>query len=341
MRRRIFIVSALAVIAAAVLLIVFVMQRKLPPRSVGLLPPADAIFYLNINIVRRAGAFAALAGVTREAEYEDFVRQTGFQFERDLDEAAFAVHAPHAPAGSRVIPNEDNRFSEIFSGKWDEDRVRAWLQRRTATTEEHRGTTIFAIPHEGRTVRVALLDRTTAAVSNTESSDAIHAMIDRRHDAAGLSPLVEHYYREVPYGSLAWLIATVAPAPETGVQSLVPTTGGIASPSWLRDIAGGTVLVASLRFVTSLQLRAEAIADSPARAQQVAENANAWLAVFRTLEQGVELKGFDADVKTVFASLTITQESDRAVVQAQIPIGALRKLAIGEAAAEAPSAPKK
>ena len=43
---------------------------------------------------------------------------------------------------------------------------------------------------------------------------------------------------------------------------------------------------------------------------------------------------FDADVKTVFASLTITQESDRAVVQAQIPIGVLRKLALGEATAQ-------
>ena len=164
MRRTLLIVFALAVVAVAGLLIVLNMTRQQPPQAVRLLPPADAIFYLNINIVRRAGAFAELADVAREPEYEDFVRQTGFQFDRDLDDAAFAIHAPRP--GARA---QENRYSEIFSGKWDEARMRQWLERRATAREQYRSTTIYSIPHEDRTVRVALLDRSTAAVSNTDA----------------------------------------------------------------------------------------------------------------------------------------------------------------------------
>jgi len=58
-------------------------------------------------------------------------------------------------------------------------------------------------------VRVALLGIDIAAVSNTESPDTIHGMIDRYKQAAlpfRGPPLVSDYYRRVPLGSIIWTI---------------------------------------------------------------------------------------------------------------------------------------
>lgn len=338
MRRRILTVIALVLTAAALLLLLLWSTRRLPPRSARLLPTSDAIFYLDVNILRRAGVFTQLAQVTREAEYEDFVRQTGFQFERDLDEAAFAAHAPppktNPRAGNRVAnrvanwaANDDVRFSEIFMGRWDEARVRAWLERHSVARETYRDTIIYSIPHDGRTVRVALLDAHTAAISNTDASAAIHSMLDRRRETGAQNPLVAGYWKDIPRGSIAWLIANVMPPADAPPTRHYLVSSGIAEPSWLRDVAGGSVLVVSVRFLTSLQLRAEAVADSPESAQQIADNANSWLAIFRALQQSVGTQGTDADIKSALASLHLEQQENRTVLQAEVGIGVLRKLA--------------
>src|SRR5579871_2795007 len=97
-KRKLPIAIAVLLIAAVIALAIFV-RRHAPPEPARLLPEADAYFYVNLTLPRAAGVFSRLPAVQHEAEYEDFVKQTGFQFERDLDEAAFAVHAvPANPA---------------------------------------------------------------------------------------------------------------------------------------------------------------------------------------------------------------------------------------------------
>src|SRR3954470_6429426 len=91
-KRRIFVpLIALAVvivaIAAAVLL-----RKAAPPESVRLLPEAQAYLYVNVGPLRRADI--QMSPVQLDPDYAQFVQETGFQFERDLDEAAFAVHVP-------------------------------------------------------------------------------------------------------------------------------------------------------------------------------------------------------------------------------------------------------
>src|SRR5207247_1883944 len=113
--------------------------------------------------------------------------------------------------------------------------------------------------HEGRTVRVALLGPTIVAVSNTETPDEIHAIIDRyRRVALPFSgpSLLGDFYAQVPFASLAWLIARIAPAP-TRAAANAAGTGGLTSPPLLRDLAGGTTIVASLRYLGVLQLRVQ------------------------------------------------------------------------------------
>src|SRR3979490_1354881 len=90
-RRRLPIPLAVLLIVAAVALIV-TLRKHAPPEAARLLPGADGFFYINLKWIRTLNATNQLPPVSRELEYQKFVEETGFQFERDLDEAAFAVH---------------------------------------------------------------------------------------------------------------------------------------------------------------------------------------------------------------------------------------------------------
>src|SRR5271168_4943544 len=92
-RRTLPIVLAVVVIAAAVTLAVQ-LRKHAPPEAARLLPGADAFFYLDLSNARRTNSGRGLPGASHGPEYERLIHETGFQFERDLDEAAFAAHYP-------------------------------------------------------------------------------------------------------------------------------------------------------------------------------------------------------------------------------------------------------
>ena len=123
-------------------------------------------------------ATSQLPPVSRDPEYEKFIQETGFEFERDLDQAAFAIHYPQSWGGGTGGSASEPRFSEVFVGKIDPaaDRVPqdALVFRRQLPRFD-----IYKIPIEGRTVRVAVLSDDSVAVSNHAEPDVIHGMIDR------------------------------------------------------------------------------------------------------------------------------------------------------------------
>jgi len=54
------------------------------------------------------------AAGSRDPEYQKFIEETGFQFERDLDQAAFAIH--YRKVGATAQPDQrQNRVSPRFS----------------------------------------------------------------------------------------------------------------------------------------------------------------------------------------------------------------------------------
>src|ERR1700758_1480821 len=89
---------AVVVVAAAVTLAVQ-LRKHAPPEPARLLPGADAFFYLNLSAARRADSGQDLPPVSHDPDYERFIHETGFEFERDLDKAAFAIHYPAAWPG--------------------------------------------------------------------------------------------------------------------------------------------------------------------------------------------------------------------------------------------------
>ncbi len=324
LRRRTLRVLAvlLVVIAAAILAAVLLLRRGRAPEAVRLLPDADAVVYFDVKALRTLGAFSSETP-TREPEYEQFVRETGFVFERDLDSAAFAVHAAkNPPAGSSasVAPlSPDTRYSEVFVGRFDMARLTAYLRKLSNGTERYRDIDVYFIPHEGRQVKVAILGVDRVAVSNIDSREPLHRMIDRYRSGAmhAAGPALVASYREhIPLGSVVWAVARVGDG---------ANIAGVPAPGLLSSLAGTTV-VASVRPMLGAQLKIEDIAGDREQAQRIVENGNTMLALFKDMEVNTAPGGTDEDVKKVFDSIKIEQQEQSAVLTADIPRGFLKKI---------------
>lgn len=332
--------AVLVVLVAAVALAIF-LRKRAAPEPARLLPDADAFVYVNLKPLRTAGLIGQKPPQITDPEYAQFVNETGFQFERDLDEAAFAVHLPEpiVRPGEGVSQNERYpRFSEIFEGHFDNAKVANYFRKAAANTELYRGVEIFSIPLEGRTVRVALLGVGTAAVSNTDGPTAIHGMIDKYKQIAlpfGGPPLIRDYYHDVPLATLAWSIGRM-PSSGPADRGNLQLPGGITAQLFLPQ---GTVVVTSVRYTGSVHIKAEAFTQSEQQAAQVAEKASAFLSIYRGLEQSEQLRGPDPDVKAFFESLKVEQEKDRVVLSATVPQGFVKKMLQEPPLGEAPLVP--
>ncbi|MFY9647283.1 MAG: hypothetical protein WAK29_19035 [Terriglobales bacterium] len=322
-RRRLLIPLIVLLIAAAVALIV-TLRKHAPPEAARLLPGADGFFYINLKWIRTFNAAGQLPPVSREPDYQKFVEETGFQFERDLDQAAFAIHYPQNWGGGTAGSTSEPRFSEVFVGKIDSARMTGYLRKLSTSVEDYRGFEIYNIPMEGRIVRVVLLSYDSVAVSNHPDPSVIRGMLDRSRKLA--SPfagpwLLRNYYRHVPLASLSFAILRARPE--------MSSLGGLGS--WSLLFPKPAVAVISARYLpafqaSALHLRAEAFTNSDDAAHELAEKTSAFLNIFHAAEGSVGTQGTDADVKAFFASLKVEQHGDRAILTATVPEGFIRKV---------------
>ena len=318
-RRRLPIPLAVLLIVAAVALIV-TLRKQAPPEAARLLPGADGFFYINLKWIRTFNATGQLPPVSREPEYQKFVEETGFQFERDLDKAAFAIHYPQSWGNGTAGSVSDPRFSEIFVGRIDSGRLTAYLKKISSSIDDYRGFDIYSIPFEGRTVRVVILSYDSVAVSNHPDPAVIRGMLDRSRKLAspfGGPRLLRRFYRQVPLASLCFAILRVQPAE---MNSL----GGMGS--WSILFPKPAVAVISGRYLRALHLRAEAFTDSEADAQAITEKTAAFLSIFHAAEGSVGAHGTDVDVKAFFDSLKVERSGDRAILTATVPPGFIQKV---------------
>src|SRR6202161_3514084 len=211
-RRTLPIFLTVVLVAAAVILAVQ-LRKHAPPEPARILPGGDAFFYVNLGPIRRVNAGQELPFVSHDPEYERFIRETGFQFERDLDEAAFAVHYPgNWPSGGTGGSAPEARFSEVLVGKFHSERLTAYLRQIAQSVENYHSVDIFTIPVEGRSLRVAVLTADSVAATNHEDPAVIQGMVDRSKRLAspfGGPALLRQYYKHVQLASLAWGVARV------------------------------------------------------------------------------------------------------------------------------------
>lgn len=325
-KRSLPIILGVVVIAATVTLIVQ-LRKHAPPEPARMLPGADAFLYINLRWIRTLNAFDRLPPVSHDPEYEQFIQETGFQFERDLDQAAFAVHYP--PPGS--LSSSQPRFSEVMVGKIEGDRLTAYLRKTAKSVDSYGTKEIFNLPIDGRTLRVAILSVDSVALSNHDDPLVIRGIIDRSRKLA--SPfagpaLLRQHYKHVPIASLAWAIGRVEP------------DRGLFAGNSLLLFPKPAVLVISARYIRALHLKAEAFTAGPEDARAVTEKVTTFLTLFHAAETSVGSHGTDADVKSFFDSLKIEQQKDRAILTAIVPPGFLRRALSEAPATMVPAAPE-
>jgi hypothetical protein len=319
---------ALAVVTVAAALTLAVQLRKhAPPEPARLLPGADAFLYADFGWVRKINPNPgdSFPTVSHDAEYQRFIEQTGFEWERDLDSVAFAAHYPAKWAGGGTGGDApEPRFSEVFIGTFQGVRLAAYLKGIAQSVENYESVDIYSIPVSGRTFRVAILSVDAVAASNHDDPSVIRGIVDRSRRLA--SPFagpafLRRYYKQVQLASPVWLVAHIDPSS--------PVFGG-----WSDFLPHAADVVISASFnplhfplkTGALHLRAEAWAANNDDARSLTDKVTVFLDMFHSAETSVGSPGSDADVKALFDSLQVRQEGNHAVLVATVPTGVFRKV---------------
>jgi hypothetical protein len=335
MHRRTRITISIVVVVLLLLAGAIYLRVKAPPEVARLLPESDGIVYINVRLLRDATHFN-LHPVQHAAEYQQFINATGIDPERDLDKVAFALERMPNPSG----PNGPVAFSEVFEGHFNSRRLANYLQSIAATTDTYASRTIYEIPSDGRTVRVALLGYDMIAVSNTPTTEQIHSIIDRYRTAAlpftGSSLLAAHY-SDVPLLSPVWGVGKIG-------LPLTNPEGGIAVMGVTLPFSTDTTFIASLSWTGKTRLRVEAIAPSAQVAAKSAQASLNLLNFLRNLEiaapPDTDHPQMQADLLAMLASAQIAHHKDRAIFTATIPSGLLQTLINAPVDLETAPAPK-
>ncbi len=293
------------------------LRKVAPPEAARLLPESDGIIYLNLRPLRAATHFDQHP-VEHSPEYQQFIDATGIDFERDLDQAAFALHRMPDPHG----PNGPVAFSEVFVGHFDGRRLARYLAAQAASQESYAGHTVYNISTQGRTDRVALLGYDIVAVSNTPSTEQIHSMIDRYRTAAlpfSGSSLLSKHFSQVPLLSLAWGIGQIAlPLGKAGG----PRVMGIRLP-----LPVDATLIASLSWIGHIRLRIEEIAPSEAAAADTSESMQTILILAKSLAvSGGSNPSFDADMRAFINSISVERHGSLVVLTSTVPAALLERV---------------
>jgi hypothetical protein len=319
-RRRNFAIVLTVAIVLGLLAAAVLLRMQAAPEPARLLPECDGVLYANLKPVR---TFTNLGSkpASWAPEYRTFVEQTGFEFERDLDEIAFAMHAPRDG-------QTETRYSEVMVGRFNSTKLTEFLQRMARSHENYRSHEIFLIPYEDRIVRATLLSLDMVAVSNTGDAAQIDHIIDeyRRSAFASSGPrLLSKFYRKVPFGSLAWLITSVEPPGGINLD------GGLNPLPLLRQLLGGGTVVASARYNGSVLLRAEDFLPDENAAKDRADQIHNLLGLYKSAEGQTRPEHPDPDLESALNSVTVEHKDDHVQVNGTLPKGLIEKMLEGPA----------
>src|SRR5258708_17655662 len=162
----------MALLASAVLIAALLLARTFSNGADGterqqllqLIPTgSSAVIYVDLNEFRESSFLAKLyewaPHPAEDSEYAQFVRETGFSYERDLHRVVVAISKPAA----------DTNFVEIADGKFDRKKIEAVLFHNGAPSQ-HGKWKIFRLnaTANDKPLSVAFLSDSRIALSNSE-----------------------------------------------------------------------------------------------------------------------------------------------------------------------------
>jgi hypothetical protein len=319
-RRTLFVVAAVLVLLALAIFL----RSKAPPEAARLLPESDGILYINFRPVRTFFR-KDLKPPTRVPDYQQFIDATGIDWERDLDQAAIALHRMDDPTG----PNGPVAYSMVLVGKITGPKLRKWLETHSTAQESYGGKTIFSVPSDGRTVRVAQVGYDMVAVSNFPTTEKIHSIVDRHRTAAlpfAGSTLLSQHFHEVPLLSVAWGVGQIGlPFNESGAINVFGLQLPLQSDSTIiASVAPELPLAGALRF------RVEEIAPTEDSAQAQASSLNVLVNLARGATEPLHDNAANRGLKDLLKTAEISQSRNRVLIRASLPPSLFESLASEE-----------
>jgi hypothetical protein len=153
------------------------LHRPLPPASAGpepdimsqLPPGAPVIAYIDVAALRKLqgsplAAMLGLAGADpkEDRDYQNFVRDTGFDYTRDLDKVAIAIWPTSLPTPNGGLG--ENQALAVADGRFDRDKIKAYALRYGQAVTQ--GTQSFYVVPGDPPVSFAFLSATRIVLRN-------------------------------------------------------------------------------------------------------------------------------------------------------------------------------
>ena len=323
---------ALAVIAAGAVAaaLVFLVgprlggRREIRPDAGFECLPAGCLFAVHANLAALRSNPLALqlarswAPGGWETDYAEFVRATGFDFERDTRWIAIGVSG-----------GEDARVTDaVIDADFDHARLDAYMaaQRKQSELYEGRAIDTFHGP-SSRLFRLAFRDARRLLFSNAPASDRIRTMVQL--GTRGGDSLARRFkdlgaFEHVPAGSQVWLGADL----ERGASLRLPISPG-SDTSFTSDLLrGGRLGLISVRLDNQrAELRLLALYGSQAEARHAADSLAGLRALLRLLagRQSAAAKGA-ADFARALDAIAITTDKNAAVATWPVNVALLKYL---------------
>lgn len=234
--KKIAITSLTALLLISVLLVRHFFSRPIEPSARGQFlrfVPADttSVAFIDFDELRSspflASLFAWAPHPPEDSEYAQFVRDTGFDYERDLDSAYFAF-ANHGTTSTTLA---------LAEGKFNRARIETFLNR-SATLVQQGGLKVYVLPSEAheKPLSVALLSTQRIAITNSENLFAVLSDAVRQPDHAEWQARFDRLA-----GSPAFVVIRQDPELQNALGAAAP--GGFRSP----QLAG---LLAQLQWIS-------------------------------------------------------------------------------------------
>jgi hypothetical protein len=303
------IVAASAIIAGVLLCLSFeksgTAHASPAPEFLSALPPgAPTLVYLDLAAVRASAFYqhrpdkGPIAVPNRE--YADFIRATGFDFEKDLDRAVVA-------SWPVVSAAEQQKSVAIAEGRFDRAKIRAYAALK-GKLDQQQGRDVFLFPSaQGLWSSVTFLDDHRIAIV---AGPSIAPLFVGKADYSGADPARERAAHLD--GAAAFMITEVPPIPDKPGASQNPAASQLMS------------LARSVRWVTmaarpegdNLRISLEGECDSNSSAVQLKSTLEVLRMFGRAgLESPKTTQSMNpasvAQLQTLLSSIEVTQSAER------------------------------
>ena len=129
-------------------------------------PDASAVLFADLAELRRAPFATELYNWIpkgqADAEYAEFLRETGFDYERDLDRAAIAV----------IKGEKESKLFAVAEGRFDRKKIEAYASR-SGTRENRGGREIFSVPLSDSARKISFAFLSSEKLAVTDSGDLV------------------------------------------------------------------------------------------------------------------------------------------------------------------------